>query len=141
MTAGELLGRRLVWHWQLRGICRIGQMDESEAPFVSRQQRIAFNEAWRRHVNEAWRRAHEGAHDRPDAGRLTGFRCECGQMNCGSHVRLSVREWDEARSESDRFVVAPGHVARDVEVVVERYPNFWLVEKQGEAEEIVEELQ
>jgi hypothetical protein len=38
-------------------------------------------------------------------------------------------------------VVAPGHVARDVEVVVKEYPDFWLVEKRGEAEEIVEELE
>ena len=112
-------------------------MNESEAPFISREQRIAFNEAWRRHLNEAWRRAHEGA----DKGRVTGFRCECGEMNCGSHVRLSAREWDQTRSDSDRFVVAPGHVARDVEVVIEQHPDFWVIEKHGEAEEIVEELQ
>jgi hypothetical protein len=36
-------------------------------------------------------------------------------------------------------VVTPGHVEGDVEVVVEEYPDFWLVEKQGEAKTIVEE--
>jgi hypothetical protein len=116
-------------------------MNESKAPFVSRQQRIAFNEAWRRRTNEAWCRAHHEAQGPMDEWRRTGFRCECGQMNCGSHLRLSAREWEEARSGSDRFVVTPGHVARDVEVVVEQHPDFWIVEKQGEAEEIVEELE
>jgi hypothetical protein len=37
-------------------------------------------------------------------------------------------------------VVAPGHVEGDVEVVVEDYPDFWLVEKQGETKDLVEEL-
>jgi hypothetical protein len=37
--------------------------------------------------------------------------------------------------------VAPGHVAGDVEVVVEEYPDFWLVDKQGKAKDIVEELE
>jgi hypothetical protein len=62
-------------------------------------------------------------------------------MHCGSRFRLSQEHWEEARARPDRFVVAPGHVARDVEVVVKEYPDFWLVEKRGEAEEIVEELE
>jgi hypothetical protein len=36
--------------------------------------------------------------------------------------------------------VAPGHLAPDVGVVVERYPHFWLVEKLGEAGEVAESL-
>ena len=68
-----------------------------------------------------------------------GFRCECGVSNSGSWLSLSLSEWDKARSRSNRFVVTPGHVEGDVEVVVEEYPDFWLVEKQGEAKTIVEE--
>jgi hypothetical protein len=37
-------------------------------------------------------------------------------------------------------VVAPEHVARDVETVIKEYPTFWLVEKDGEAQELVREL-
>ena len=52
-------------------------------------------------------------------------------MNCADRIRLSGREWQEVRSEPNRFAVAPGHVASDLEAVVKKYPHFWLVEKQG----------
>jgi hypothetical protein len=61
-------------------------------------------------------------------------------MNCGSRLLLSASAWEEARSRRNRFAVAPGHVAPDVEVVVKQYSDFWLVEKQGEVGDIVEEL-
>lgn len=101
---------------------------------ISRAQRIAFNEAWRRHLNE--RKAEWMTSGLPTAG----FRCECGRLNCDSRLPLSLAQWDELHSASDRFVVAPEHVAVDVEVVVEQNPNFWLIEKQDEAEEIVEKV-
>jgi len=110
-------------------------MDEPQASFGSREERIAENEAWCRRLNE--RKAQWIASGLPTAG----FRCECWQMDCGSRFRLSEEEWREARSRPDRFVVAPEHVARDVEVVVKERPNFWLVEKNGEAGEVVEELE
>ena len=124
-------------------------MNESEAPFSSREERIAFNEAWCRDLNE--RKADWMRSGLPTAG----FRCECGQMNCGSRLPLSASyttqacpgetplsasAWEEARSRPNRFAVAPGHVAPDVEAVVKQYSDFWLVEKQGEAGDIVEEL-
>ena len=110
-------------------------MDEFRPSFGSREERIAHNEAWCRNLNE--RKALWMKSGLPAAG----FRCECGHMNCGARFHLSGTQWKEARERSDRFVVAPGHVARDVEVVVKEYPDFWLVEKQGEAEKIVEELE
>ena len=110
------------------------QGSESQGSFGGREKRIAYNEAWHRDLNERkaqWMRS----------GLTTaGFRCECGSRTCGVRLRLSKREWDETRSEPNRFAVAPGHVAYDMEVVVKEYPDFWLVEKQGEAENIVKEL-
>ncbi len=76
----------------------------------------------------------EGGH--PTAG----FRCECGQVDCGSRFPLSFGEWNEIRSRPNRFAVAPGHVAPDLELVVKEYEDFWLVEKQGEAAHIAEDL-
>jgi hypothetical protein len=110
-------------------------MDWAKLPFGTREQRVAFNEAVCRRLNE--RKAQWIDHGLPTAG----FRCECGIMHCGSRFRLSQEHWDEARARSDRFVVAPEHVAPDVEVVVKEYPEFWLVEKRGVAEEIAEELE
>ena len=68
------------------------------------------------------------------------FRCECGNRDCGVRFLLSETQWSEVRSRPDRFAVAPQHVAHDVEVVVKEYPDFWMVEKQGDAEKIAEEL-
>jgi hypothetical protein len=113
---------------------RLTLVNESESPFSSREERIAFNEAWCRDLNE--RKADWMRSGLPTAG----FRCECGQMNCGSRLPLSASAWEEARSRPNRFAVAPGHVAPDVEAVVKQYSDFWLVEKQGEAGDIVEEL-
>lgn len=110
------------------------QGTDSQETFGEREKRIAYNEAWNRELNERkaqWMRSGLTA---------AGFRCECGSGPCGVRLRLSKWEWDETRSEPNRFAVAPGHVAYDVEVVVKEYPDFWLVEKQGEAGDIVREL-
>jgi hypothetical protein len=45
-----------------------------------------------------------------------------------------------ARSRPNRFVVAPGHVAEEVEAVVDEFSEFWLVEKLGEAGAVAESL-
>ena len=42
-------------------------------------------------------------------------------------------DWQTVRSQSNRFAVAPEHVADDHEDVVQEYPHFWIVEKRGEA--------
>jgi hypothetical protein len=71
----------------------------------------------------------------------SGFRCECWRVDCGARFRVSAQHWQEARSQKDRFLVAPGHVARDIEWVVRKYPDFWIVDKRGEAEEVAERLE
>jgi hypothetical protein len=109
-------------------------VESFQAPFGSHEERIAYNEAWCRRLNERKAEWMEG-------GNLTaGFRCECWQVDCGARIRLSGQEWQDVRSRSNRFAVAPGHVAADVEAVVRQYPDFWLVEKRGEAGDVAEEL-
>jgi hypothetical protein len=98
-------------------------MNEAQPSFGSRKERIAANEAWCRELNE------RKAEWIKSGLQTAGFRCECWQIDCGSRLSLSPSEWDEARARSNRFAVAPGHVARDVEGVVKEYPDFWLVEK------------
>jgi hypothetical protein len=105
-----------------------------QPPLGSREERIAYNEAWCRDVNQ--RRARWTESGDPAAG----FRCECWQVDCGERILLSAGEWEEVRSRPNRFAVAPGHVADDIEVVVKEYPRFWLVEKHGEAGEVTKKL-
>jgi hypothetical protein len=108
-------------------------VDWWKLPLGTREQRVALNEALCRRLNE--RKA-----EWMESGLSTaGFRCECVTLHCGSRIPLSPKGWNEARSEN-RFVVAPGHIAPEVEAVVKEYPEFWLVEKQGEARGIAEKL-
>jgi len=105
-----------------------------EPPAGSTKSRIAFNEAFSRDLNE--RKA-----EWIESGQVVaGFRCECWQVDCGERLQLSSREWHEVRSRPNRFAVAPGHIARDHEVVVKEYPHFWLIEKHGQAGNVAEEL-
>jgi hypothetical protein len=108
--------------------------DSTQPPSGSREERIAFNEAWCRHLNE--RKAKLMQSGDP----VAGFRCECWQASCAERIPLSGGEWEKVRSQTNRFAVVPGHVASDLEAVVEEYPHFWLVEKQGEAGAKAEKL-
>ncbi len=55
-------------------------------------------------------------------------------------MALSGKEWREVRSRPNRFAVAPGHVAPELEEVVAEYPHFWIIEKRGEAGDVAEKL-
>ena len=101
---------------------------------MTQEERIAENEAFCRDLNRSkddWLRS---------GVVVAGFRCECWRIECGERMRLSKGEWQEVRSRPERFAVAPGHVATDVEPgveeVVKEYDHFWIVEKRGEAGEV-----
>jgi hypothetical protein len=124
---GSPEGRALLSHVAIRVILH-GPM--------SKEERVAYNEALCRDLNERkaeWMRSRHPA---------AGFRCECWQMDCGARMPLSGREWEEVRSRANRFAVAPGHAAKaDLEQVVKEYPHFWIVEKRGEAGDVAEQLE
>jgi hypothetical protein len=64
--------------------------------------------------------------------------CECGDELCISTLVITVRNYKRIRSESNRFVLCHGHELADLERVVERTPEYLVVEKVGRAREIVE---
>ena len=108
--------------------------DSPQPLFGSREKRIAYNEDWCRDVNE------RKAESMKSGDPVAGFRCECWHANCAERIPLSGREWQEVRARPNRFAVAPGHVAVELEAVVEEYPHFWLIEKHGEAGDVAEKL-
>jgi hypothetical protein len=104
---------------------------------MTKEERIAANEVFCRDLNRSkddWLRS---------GLQVAGFRCECWRINCGERLRLSKVEWREVRSRPERFAIAPGHVATDVEPeaeeVVRQYDHFWIVEKRGEAGDVAAE--
>jgi|SRR3954447_223754 hypothetical protein len=104
---------------------------------VSPSTRKARNEALFREVNERIREA---------ADRLGGaeyehaFLCECFDANCRDQVQLTLDEYERVRAAGNRFVVAPGHVAPEIEHVVAARADHVLVEKTGEAGVVAAEL-
>ena len=63
--------------------------------------------------------------------------CECGRETCSGLINLTLAEYDGVRTQDDRFVVLEGHENPEIERVVERRTGYFVVDKFGEAEEIV----
>ena len=92
---------------------------------MSREERVARNEALFREVNEQIKQVNE---ERP-AGSQADFVCECGDPECTGPVSLTIVEYEEVRSDATHFAVLPGHVVPEVEVVVARNDRFAVVRK------------
>lgn len=102
----------------------------------SREERIGMNEAVFRDVNER-------IEDVATAFNLTSepldLICECGDAACVARISLKRNEYEQLRADSHLFAVAPGHVAPDVEEVVESRPGYDVVRKhQGVPAEIAQ---
>jgi hypothetical protein len=54
-------------------------------------------------------------------------------------ITVTVADYDGVHSQDDRFVVLRGHESIEVESVVEERAGYIVVDKFGEAEDIVEE--
>jgi hypothetical protein len=68
--------------------------------------------------------------------------CECAFERCLVPVRLTIAQYEAVRESPTRFLVAAGegHVVPEVERVVERNENYWVVEKVGDAGDMSEAL-
>lgn len=56
------------------------------------------------------------------------FRCECGSDECHVLLTLQLAEYDRARSQEQRFLVAPQHTDGPGEELVETHDRFAVVE-------------
>ena len=102
-----------------------------------RQERLARNEALFREVNE---RVRAIATVHGDDSHVYEFFCECSNADCTFQLPATLREYEAVRAHGDRFLIAPAHSLPEIEIVVERKEAWWVVEKQGEAGELVENL-
>jgi hypothetical protein len=102
-----------------------------------RNERIAKNEVVMRAANREIKHAEEEVGN-GSQGRFEVL-CECGREDCDGMLSLTVAEYEEFQRQHDRFVVLPGHNTPDIESVVEERDGYLVVDKFGEAEEIVED--
>jgi hypothetical protein len=91
----------------------------------SREERLAENEDAFRHLND-------------ELGVMGVYVCECADAACRDHVQMSRERYSTIRADSRRFFVRPGHETPDVETVVERETEFFVVEKPERVSHIVD---
>ena len=96
-------------------------------------ERAARNEVLFREANEKLRQKRLEV----DADGLTPFLCECSDPACTEVLRLSMREYEHARSRPTWFVSAVDHEEQHDRV--ERHPRYVIVEKAGVAGRIADE--
>jgi hypothetical protein len=99
-------------------------------------ERLAKNESFFRQVNERIKDVAEGF----EGAENYEFLCECSDAACTERIPLSREEYEWVRSEPTRFVLARGHVAPEIEQVVERETDHVVVEKRGLAARISAKL-
>jgi hypothetical protein len=108
-----------------------------------RLERKARNEALIREVNERIvqvDKAAEEANVGPEEPFFE-FLCECGgddgALTCVEHVQMTIEEYEQVRSQDDRFAVYPGHEHEELEAMVARNERFVVVDKRPAAEPYV----
>lgn len=96
----------------------------------AREERLARNEAQFREVNE--RLPANDVVERPL------FFCECGARDCLQTLHMSNEEYAAVRSDPLQFVIKPGHEIPDVEDVVSRHEDFFVVRKPEDLRPVVD---
>jgi hypothetical protein len=100
-----------------------------------RERRAATNQSLFRGINER--------ENEIQANELwLTYVCECAGEACAEQIELTPEEYERVREKPTHFFVAPNeeHVVHDVERVVEQHERYWVVEKEGEAAAVAEQL-
>jgi hypothetical protein len=103
-------------------------------------ERVARNDATFRESNEEIARVARSFEMEEEA--LLPVLCECADLTCTEVVQLTVREYEDVRRVPTWFINAHGHEAsaQGWARVVVTFDRYAVVEKIGEAAEIVTEL-
>ena len=114
----------------------------NNGPVGAREERLAGNEALFRDVNE--RVAEVASHYIEVESRTekVDFTCECGRSDCAELMAMTIAEYEAIRAESTHFAVVPEHEQPEIEVVIERHPSYFVVEKrEKDAQEVARETE
>lgn len=79
-----------------------------------------------RHVNERIRELQRSY----DFGEPLEMFCECAAGGCNLTIAVDPALYEQVRAHGTRFIVAPGHALTELETVVERHREYWLVEER-----------
>jgi hypothetical protein len=92
------------------------------------QAQLARNEDFFRNINDS---IDEIASTQGKDSHKYQFMCECSDTACMEWLELTLDQYSHVRDDPTRFVVAPGHVMKEIEHVVETKAHHQIVEKDG----------
>jgi hypothetical protein len=101
------------------------------------QTQLAANEDLFRRINE---NIEEVAASHGSDSHEYEFLCECSDPSCSERVRVSLDDYRRVREHGARFIVAKGHVVKEIERVVESASDHAVIEKQDHAGRVAIEL-
>jgi hypothetical protein len=105
-----------------------------------RVRRIGRNEALYRAANERIEELNRTLAAVTQAPEDFVVVCECGDITCAEQFVVPIETYERARADAALFLIRPGHEAADVERVVEKQQEFWVIQKlPGKPESIAEE--
>jgi hypothetical protein len=117
--------------WKSR-LAQRRQLDRArEEPVVeeaTREERLSRNQAVFRAINERMRELNEAFDDLVPTHT---YACECANLSCLEQIEVPPGDYEAVRRHSRRFFVAPSdsHVIPDIERIVVKAPQYWIVEK------------
>lgn len=92
-----------------------------------KDDKLAQNQDMARAANE---RLQEVAGRRTEDGKIIPFLCECADAACLGRIEVSIDDYFVAHLDSTHYVVMPGHLRVDGEVLVADHGHYELVAKQ-----------
>lgn len=102
----------------------------SSEPYVNPSARapgpLGRGERIYRHVNERIRELERTY----DFGEPLQLFCECDTSGCSAAIAVDRGRYEAVRVHGARFIVAPGHARPEVEAIVERGTDYWIVEER-----------
>ena len=64
-----------------------------------------------------------------DTNLMLQYLCECSDENCRSRIGLMLNTFNEIHTNRKWFVIVDGHESLEIETVLERRPEYTIVEK------------
>lgn len=103
-------------------------------------ERVARNDALFREANERIRSTADSMEF--DHSEALPFLCECADESCTTVLQLSQDEYEAVRAHPTHFINARGHAVNGGRWVrvLDEFDRYTVIEKIGEAAEIVAEL-
>lgn len=93
----------------------------------ARTIRAAENQSLFREINERIEDLSEGF---AAFSEVTEWVCECADTACADRISMTISEYEDVRSEGNRFAVLPRHEVSDVEMIVGGVTGRYLVVKK-----------